>query len=104
MAGGDEPSTAVGAAAEEHPLPPAPTDPTAIVCRCMGVTVGDLDEAWSKGYTELELLKRATLGRHRHVPGRGVPAPRPRLDRRADRGGARTRSRPAPAPARLTLG
>ena len=38
-----------------------PTDPAAVVCRCMGVTVGDLEEAWSKGFTELELLKRATL-------------------------------------------
>ncbi|MGK2851606.1 MAG: 2Fe-2S iron-sulfur cluster-binding protein [Candidatus Limnocylindrales bacterium] len=61
MAGPGASVTAVGAAAEEQPLPPAPTDPTAIVCRCMGVAVGDLDEAWSKGFTELELLKRATL-------------------------------------------
>jgi sarcosine oxidase subunit alpha len=53
--------TAVGAAAEEQPLPDAPTDPAAIVCRCMGVAVGDLDDAWSRGFTELELLKRATL-------------------------------------------
>ena len=51
----------VGPAAEEPPLPTAPTDLRAVVCRCMNVTVGDLDEAWSKGYTELELLKRATL-------------------------------------------
>ncbi len=51
----------VGSAAEEHALPPAPADPTAVVCRCMGVTVGDLDEAWSKGFNEMELLKRATL-------------------------------------------
>ena len=27
----------------------------------MTVSVGDLDDAWSKGFTELELLKRATL-------------------------------------------
>jgi sarcosine oxidase subunit alpha len=27
----------------------------------MSVTVGDLEDAWSKGYTELELLKRATF-------------------------------------------
>ena len=27
----------------------------------MDVTVANLDEAWSKGFTELELLKRATL-------------------------------------------
>ncbi len=61
MAGLDERVTVVGAAADDHPLPPAPIDPTATVCRCMAVTVGDLDDAWTKGYTELELLKRATL-------------------------------------------
>jgi len=53
--------SAVGAAAEDYPLPPAPADPTAVVCRCMDVTVGNLEDAWSKGFTELELLKRATL-------------------------------------------
>jgi sarcosine oxidase, subunit alpha len=61
MAGPAVPVTAVGAAAVEQPLPTAPADPAAVVCRCMGVTVGDLDEAWSRGFTELELLKRATL-------------------------------------------
>ncbi len=60
MAGSAALST-VGSAGEEDPLPPAPTDPSAFVCGCMRVTVGDLDEAWSKGFTELELLKRATL-------------------------------------------
>ncbi len=53
--------SALGAAAGASSLPPAPTDPEAIVCRCMGVAVGDLEDAWSKGYTDLELLKRATL-------------------------------------------
>jgi glycine cleavage system aminomethyltransferase T len=52
------PVTAMGSAAVEHPLPPAPTD--GVVCPCMGTTVEDLDAAWAKGYTELELLKRAT--------------------------------------------
>ncbi|MFL5779215.1 MAG: 2Fe-2S iron-sulfur cluster-binding protein [Chloroflexota bacterium] len=52
---------AVGEAAAEHDLPPTPTDPAAVLCPCMSVTVGDLDEAWSKGFTEIELLKRATL-------------------------------------------
>jgi sarcosine oxidase subunit alpha len=51
---------AVGSAALDHPLPPAPT--AGIVCPCMGTTVGDLDAAWAKGYTELELLKRASWG------------------------------------------
>ncbi|MEJ7697033.1 MAG: glycine cleavage T C-terminal barrel domain-containing protein [Candidatus Limnocylindrales bacterium] len=61
MAGPTVPVTSVGAAAEDHPLPPPPADPAVVVCRCMGVAVGDLDDAWSKGFTELELLKRATL-------------------------------------------
>jgi sarcosine oxidase subunit alpha len=61
MAGPTVSVRVVGAAGEDHPLPPAPTDPDAVVCRCMDVTVMNLDEAWSKGYTELELLKRATL-------------------------------------------
>ena len=61
MAGPDVRISAVGGAADVQPLPDAPRDPAAIVCRCMGVAVGDLDDAWSKGFTELELLKRATL-------------------------------------------
>ncbi|HET7727308.1 MAG TPA: 2Fe-2S iron-sulfur cluster-binding protein [Candidatus Limnocylindrales bacterium] len=61
VAGPTVPVTVVGAAAEDHPLPPPPTEPDAVVCRCMDVTVANLEEAWSKGFTELELLKRATL-------------------------------------------
>jgi glycine cleavage system aminomethyltransferase T len=61
MAGPTVPLRAVGAAAIEHPLPPAPAAPNDVVCRCMDVTVADLAEAWAKGYTELELLKRGTL-------------------------------------------
>ena len=48
----------VGAAAEEPPLPPTPTD--GIVCACMGATVEDLAGAWDRGFTELELLKRSS--------------------------------------------
>jgi glycine cleavage system aminomethyltransferase T len=50
--------TAVGSAAVDHPVPPPPT--TGVVCPCMGTTVDDLAAAWDKGYTELELLKRAS--------------------------------------------
>ena len=50
--------TAEGTAADDHPLPPGPT--AGIVCACMGTTVDDLALAWDKGYTELELLKRAS--------------------------------------------
>ena len=53
-----EPVRAVGSAAEEQPLPPAPTE--GVVCRCMGTTVDDLATASDDGYTELELLKRAS--------------------------------------------
>jgi sarcosine oxidase subunit alpha len=55
---GDAPVTAVGSAAEDHALPPPPTE--GVVCPCMGTTVDDLAIAWDKGYTELELLKRAS--------------------------------------------
>ena len=49
---------AVGPTADDHPLPPAPVN--GVVCPCMGTTVADLDAAWAKGYTDLELLKRAS--------------------------------------------
>ncbi|MET1231526.1 MAG: 2Fe-2S iron-sulfur cluster-binding protein, partial [Candidatus Limnocylindrales bacterium] len=61
MAGPSVPLRTVGAAAAEHRLPPSPSEPDDVVCKCMDVTVANLDEAWSKGFTELELLKRATL-------------------------------------------
>ena len=54
----DGPISIVGSAAVEHELPPAPT--AGVVCPCMGTTVDDLNAAWDKGYTELELLKRAS--------------------------------------------
>ena len=43
----------------------------------MGTTVDDLDEAWDRGYDELELLKRASSAGLGHLPGRRLPAPRP---------------------------
>ncbi len=49
----------VGSAADERPLPPPPTD--GVVCRCSGTTVDDLAVAWDQGFSELELLKRASL-------------------------------------------
>jgi glycine cleavage system aminomethyltransferase T len=54
----DDAVSAFGSAAIDHPLPPAPT--AGVVCPCMGTTVDDLTAAWDKGYTELELLKRAS--------------------------------------------
>ncbi|HKG18926.1 MAG TPA: 2Fe-2S iron-sulfur cluster-binding protein, partial [Candidatus Limnocylindrales bacterium] len=50
----------VGGAAEDVPLPPAPTEADATVCGCMGTTVADLESAWDSGYTDIELLKRAS--------------------------------------------
>ena len=55
---GSVPVTVVGDAATNQPLPPAPTD--GVVCGCMGTTVEDLDVAWERGFTELELLKRSS--------------------------------------------
>jgi glycine cleavage system aminomethyltransferase T len=56
---GEEPVRIVGAAAQQHDLPPAPTD--GVVCPCSGTTVQDLQGAWDRGFGELELLKRASL-------------------------------------------
>ncbi len=56
---GPIPITVVGDAADDHPLPPAPTD--GVVCRCHQVTVDGLQGTWDKGFQELELIKRASL-------------------------------------------
>ncbi len=56
---GEVPVRTVGAAADDLPLPPPPTD--GVVCPCMGTTVEDLLGAWDRGFTELELLKRGSL-------------------------------------------
>jgi glycine cleavage system T protein len=53
------PARVVGSAAETFPLPPAPT--SGIVCPCAGVGVDDLEAVWERGFTELELVKRASL-------------------------------------------
>ena len=55
---GEVPITVVGDAAGAMPLPPPPT--VGVVCPCFGTTVEDLAGAWDLGYTELELLKRAS--------------------------------------------
>jgi glycine cleavage system aminomethyltransferase T len=55
---GSVPVTVVGDASVEQPLPPAPTE--GVICGCMGTTVADLADAWARGFTELELLKRAS--------------------------------------------
>ena len=49
----------VGPAAEAHALPPAPKE--GILCPCGKITVEDLDGVWAKGFTDLELVKRASL-------------------------------------------
>jgi len=53
------PVTVVGPAAEEFPLPAAPT--AGIVCLCSGIDVDDLADVWERGFRELELVKRASL-------------------------------------------
>ncbi len=55
---GSVPVTVVGDAATDQPLPAPPTE--GVVCGCMGTTVADLADAWDRGFTELELLKRAS--------------------------------------------
>ncbi|MDH4309257.1 MAG: (2Fe-2S)-binding protein, partial [Acidimicrobiia bacterium] len=49
----------VGTVAEPTPLPPPPTN--GLVCPCSGVEVSDLESVWERGFTELDLIKRATL-------------------------------------------
>lgn len=53
------PVRAVGAAAAPADVPPCPAVGT--VCPCSNVAVDDLDDAWRRGFQELELLKRASL-------------------------------------------
>ena len=55
----DLPVTVVGPAAEAFPLPACPTAGT--VCPCSSVSVDDLESVWSRGFRELELVKRASL-------------------------------------------
>ncbi len=50
---------AVGDAAKESDIPECPVAGT--VCACTGVTVADLEAIWDRGFTEMELVKRATL-------------------------------------------
>ena len=57
MASGEAVSTA-GAVGDEYPLPPPAS--AGVVCGCMGTTVADLESAWESGYTDIELLKRAS--------------------------------------------
>ena len=57
MAAGEELTTA-GSVGDDFPLPPAAT--AGVLCGCMGTTVDDLEVAWDKGYTDIELLKRAS--------------------------------------------
>jgi glycine cleavage system aminomethyltransferase T len=56
---GTAPVRVVGEAAGEQPLPPPPTE--GVVCPCSGTTVADLEDAWDRGFQELELLKRSSL-------------------------------------------
>ena len=53
------PVSVVGSAAEEFPLPAAPT--AGMVCPCSGIDVDDLAGVWERGFRELELVKRASL-------------------------------------------
>jgi glycine cleavage system aminomethyltransferase T len=50
--------SSAGAVSDDYPLPhPASAG---VVCGCMGTTVADLENAWGSGYTDIELLKRAS--------------------------------------------
>jgi glycine cleavage system T protein len=47
-----------GIVGDEFRLPPPAS--AGVVCGCMGTTVSDLESAWQSGYTDIELLKRAS--------------------------------------------
>ncbi len=49
----------VGDAALPAYVPPCPRE--GVVCPCSAITVEHLDQVWSRGFREMELLKRATL-------------------------------------------
>lgn len=51
--------TVVGDAAVSAEPPPMPSE--GVVCYSNGVTIADLHDAWDRGFTDMELLKRATL-------------------------------------------
>lgn len=50
----------IGSAGSDDPTVPTCPD-RGIICPCSEVTVADLDFVWSRGFQELELIKRATL-------------------------------------------
>ena len=55
----DEHVTVVGPAAQRFNLPDCPS--AGVVCPCSKTTIEDLDAVWDRGFTELELVKRASL-------------------------------------------
>ena len=74
---------AVGGAARESDIPPCPV--AGVLCACAKVQVSDMQSVWERGFTELELVKRATLAGTGACQGMGcVPHIRSFL---ADRGG-----------------
>ena len=74
---------AVGGAARESDIPPCPV--AGVLCACANVQVSDMQSVWERGFTELELVKRATLAGTGACQGMGcVPHIRSFL---AERGG-----------------
>ena len=57
--GAGQPVEAVGDAALPVEPPPCPTE--GLVCPCNATTMDDLRDAWGRGFTDMELLKRASL-------------------------------------------
>jgi glycine cleavage system aminomethyltransferase T len=64
---GQDRVSVVGSAAASFSLPMCPQ--SGVVCPCSKTTVDDLDGAWSRGFHELELLKRSTLCGTGHCQG-----------------------------------
>ena len=83
----------VGDAAVAGQLPPPPPA-DAVVCRCTGTTVADLDSVWERGFREMELVKRATLAGTGTCQGSGLPAAPAAPTSRPAPAARRRRSRP----------
>ena len=98
---GDWPVKVVGTAAQDYPPPPPPV--AGIVCPCAGTTVEDLEGVWTRGFRELELVKRASLAGTGTCQG-SVCLPHVRAWIAAKRGAAPDPFTARPASRQITLG
>ena len=92
----------VGAAADDPPLPPAPTEGDRLPLHGRDRRRPRRAPGTS-GFTRARAAQAGQPRRPRDLPGRRLPAARPVLDRGPDRRRARARSPPGPASRQITL-